>query len=215
LKLILYTFYFLRSCTLRGFFNTLKFIYQEKKHELIYEKKLGIKTAALKPQNSHKYYHYQGASYLILEKIIQQIYPHTHLFDFIDIGCGRGRVLFVAEQAGYKKMYGIELDNELVVSAKENLKTYSKKNSNAMINIINQNALDYHYGNKPSVYFFFNPFNEEIMNLVLNKIIAATNSETWFVYVNPLFRKPFEEQKLELVKEIKTKKYLEAVIYKK
>jgi len=132
----------------------------------------------------------------------------------MDIGCGKGRPVFVAESFGYENLTGIDLDKELISIANSNLKSYSLKRKTSNIDFIHTNALEYKYENKPTVYFLFNPFNEEILKKVLGKVISSTSSEAWFVYMNPKYKTAFTKEKFEVVKELKTKRYLEAIIYK-
>jgi SAM-dependent methyltransferase len=210
LKIFIYLYYFLRSASLRGLYNTIKII----RSELEYEKQFGIKTAKLQKSESDEFFHYQGASYLVLFKIFDEIKKDTTNFEFIDIGCGKGRAVFVAEYAGYNQLKGIELRKELVEEAMKNLGLYKFKRPESTIEFICENALEYSYQDIPTVYFFFNPFNEDVMDKVLSRILASSKSETWFVYMNPLFREPFEKRKIQEVKRIKTKWYIEAVVYR-
>ena len=210
MKIFIYTWYFLRSVSLRGFFNTARLLAAEGR----YEKKFGIKTAAIKQSDSKEFFHYQGAGYLALLRILKDVFKDTGGFDFMDIGCGKGRAVFVAEYCGYNNLTGIELDAGLLVDAEANLKTYPFKRAGSVIQFIHANALEYSYSDRPMVYFFFNPFNEDIMRQVLHRIMAATGNETWFVYMNPLYQKPFAENSIKPVKEFKTGRYLEAIVYK-
>ncbi|MDX2172741.1 MAG: class I SAM-dependent methyltransferase [Bacteroidota bacterium] len=178
-----------------------------------YERQFGINTAQIKQSNSPKFYHYQGASYLVLLKILPQIFKHTQAFTFFDIGCGKGRAAFVAESCGYKKLMGIDLDEELILNANENLKIY-KKREESKIDFYKSNALTFDYKNEPTVYFMFNPFNNDILKEVLDRILNATTSETYFIYMNPKHAGVFDDYHFELVNTIKTKRYTEAVIYK-
>lgn len=210
MKFFIYIFYFFRSLFLRGGLNTLKLIFEESKNESLY----GIKTSSLKKSNSTDYFHYQGAGYLILFRIFEKIYKKTHNYTFVDIGCGMGRPCFVAESYGYKNITGIDLDLELINEAKLNLTRRLLKNKTSKIDFIHVNATEYNYKNEPTVYFLFNPFNESVLKNVLAKIIDQTQSETWFVYMNPVYSKTFALEKFEIVLELKTKRYLEAIIYK-
>lgn len=195
---------------MRGFINAIKLIKAEGPNE----KKYGINTSSIKKSNSDEFFHYQGAGYLVLYRIFELVTPHTKLFDFVDIGCGKGRPAFVAESYGYEKLTGIELDKELAEAARENLKHYSLKRKSSTIEFITANALEYNYKNKPTVYFLFNPFNEEVLKKVLARITLSTNSETWFVYMNPKYKDAFTKDKFEVLHEIKTKRYLEAMVYR-
>ena len=210
MKILIYIYYFFRSVFLRGPFNTLRLLMAEAD----YEKKFGIKTARIKTSDSKEFFHYQGASYLVLLKLFKEISKPTQGFNFVDIGCGKGRAIFVAEYCGYIELIGIEMDEELIAQANSNLNLYKFKRKESSIVFIHSNALTYMYQNKPTVYFLFNPFNEEVMGKVLDKIISSTECETWFVYMNPLYKEAFKERKIEQVNEFKTGIYKEAIAYR-
>lgn len=210
MQIFLYLFYFIRSVILRGFFNTGRLLLAEKKNE----KYFGISTSAIKKSDSDEYFHYQGAGYLVLLRLYKDIFIQTGHIDFVDIGCGKGRAVFVAEYCGYNNLTGIELNPQLVRSAEKNLRVYPFKRPASQICFIHQNALEYEFENKPTVYFLFNPFNEKILDKVLEKITGATRSETWFIYMNPLYQGSFARNKIKKVKEYKTRFYTEAVLYR-
>lgn len=210
MKILIYLYYFLRSVLLRGPVASWLLMRDEFK----YEKVFGIRTAAIKKSNSTEFFHYQGAGYRILFRLLKKMAPHTKKYDFVDIGCGKGRVVFVAESEGYQHITGIELDEELIKEATNNLKQYLLKSKASEITFIHANALTYGYKDRATVYFLFNPFNEEILRRVLDRICQLTSSETWFVYMNPLYPKPFEEKQMEQIQKIKTGFYTEAVIYR-
>ena len=115
---------------------------------------------------------------------------------------------------GFENLTGIDLDRDLISNANENLKSYLFKRASSSIQFITINALEHNYVNQPTVYFLFNPFNEAVLNKTINKILSSTSSETWFVYMNPMYKNSFGNEKIEVVCELRTKKYLEAIIYK-
>ena len=210
MKIIIYFYYFLRSVFLRGLVNTFKLL----KAEMDFEEKFGIKTSAIKRSESKEFFTYQGASYQVLLRIFSEISETTKGFDFVDIGCGKGRAVFVAEYCGYNQLTGIELDEELINDAINNAQLYKFKRKESNINFIHANALEYEYKNKPTIYFLFNPFNEDVMKKVLERICSLSTSETWFVYMNPLYPLPFGEKGIPCIQEIKTRFYKEAFIFR-
>lgn len=210
MNFLLYIVYFFRSAYLRGLLNTFRLL----KAEISYERRFGIKTSMIKKSDSAEFFHYQGASYRVLMQLFKTQDARTKNFHFVDIGSGKGRAVFVAEYCGYNQLTGIELGPELIEDARQNTNRYLLKRKESSIEFILANTLDYNFADRPTVYFLFNPFNAEILMRVLEKIKASTTSETWFVYMNPLFRKVFDKQGVPLVQELKTKRYLEAVIYK-
>lgn len=203
--------YFVRSVWLRGPLNTLDFLMKE----LIYERRFGIKTNKMKLSNSSEFYHYQGASYKVLLKLFKDLVTDTRNFAFMDIGCGKGRALLVAEFCGYKQLTGIDLDEELVNAATENLKLYKFKRPDSEVRFICQNALSFDYPNEATVYFLFNPFNETVLKGVLERICSMNRKEVIFVYMNPLFPKPFSDLEIVQTKTYKSWRYTEAMVFRR
>ena len=210
MKLVLLLYYFFRSIVLRGLINTIKLL----RAENYYEKQFAIETAQFKKSNSTQFYHYQGASYLVLLKILPQVFKQTQNFTFFDIGCGKGRAMFVAASCGYKKLIGIDLDRELILAATKNSTTYFQKNNTSEFTFLVSNALEFEYKNEATVYFMFNPFNEDVLKNVIQKINQFTSSETYFVYMNPKHKNVFNAKQFQLIKTFKTQWYLEALVYK-
>lgn len=221
MKLFQYIYYFFRSVFYRGLVNTIKLLTYEKK----YEKLLKIDTLTIEnldhltlaSVNSKENHHYQGASYFILFKIFHSLPNDFKNKAFIDYGCGKGRALFVAEQCGFKRLIGVDIAKELIFDAEKNLINYQKQNSNSDIKFVFEDATKYEIPNDACVFYFFNPFGPKILQSVLSNIkksVDQTPRKILCIYLNPLFREEFEKLNFQLVEEIKTSRYLEAVIYK-
>lgn len=210
MKYFINLYYIARSLILRGPLTSLRLLNAERRHE----KQFNIQTAEFIKSSSSQYFHYQGASYRVLFRLFEALDPTAKEFHFIDIGSGKGRAVFVAEYCGFTILTGIELNKNLVKSAEQNLTTFSLKREDSQINFLSINALDFDYKNEPAVYFLFNPFNAGVLKRVLEKIKASTVSETWFVYMNPLYASVFVEAGIRQEKVIKSGFYTEAIIYK-
>ena len=210
MKIIIYLYYFFRSALLRGLFATIKLVWLE----AVYEKKFGIKTAAIKKSESKEFYHYQGASYLVLFRLFSEISKDKSNFEFVDIGAGKGRVVYVAEYFGFNNLTGIELDQTLINEAENNIGLYVHKRKESQITFVYANALDYKYKNTPTIYFLFNPFSKDVLEKVLDRILSLSSRETWFIYMNPLYPQAFDRVEIECVKAFKTRFYTEALVFK-
>jgi predicted RNA methylase len=210
LKNLLLAWYLLRSVALRGPLNSLRLLLAERR----YERLLGISTAAVKASRSADNYHYQGAPYLPLVRIIGDVHRETAAFHFIDLGCGRGRALVAAAHAGYRRITGIELDVELLETARLNVGQFLDKNGGEgqEIHLVHSDVTLFDYPDEPAVYFLFNPFSEKVLDAVLEKILSSTRQECWFVYMNPRHRRVFEKHGLVLHKKYRTFIYTEAVV---
>ena len=209
LKFLLAIFYFLRSVILRGLVNTLRLGVLEVKHE----RKFGIRTADIRPSSDPRYYHYQGAAYHVSLRIFRDLAPGREHFHFIDIGCGKGRALIVAEHCGFRRLTGIELFPELLQEAARNVENFPMRRDASVITLLQANALDFEYPDEPAVYFLFNPFNGEVLRQVLLRIVQSTRAETYFVYMNPKFATVFAELGIKKQRVYKTRFYTEAIVF--
>lgn len=111
---------------------------------------------------------------------------------FVDIGSGKGRVLMIASKYGFKKVKGIEFSEFLSAIAKDNIEKFQAENNfNTDFEIINIDAAKYKIGYDENVFFMYNPFDEFIMEKVLNNImfsIEKNKREVLIIYVNPIHR---------------------------
>lgn len=107
---------------------------------------------------------------------------------FVDIGCGKGRALILAHEAGFSKLIGVEFSGSLCRIARQNLDHLKIEAS-----IYRQDAANFALPKEPLVLFFYNPFGERIMRQVLSHL---GDSRRIVVYVNPLHRNAFGKLKL-------------------
>lgn len=220
MKVFQYIYYFFRSLYYRGFVNTFKLLSYEGK----YEKLLGINTHSivnldkltLASENTDQNHHYQGASYFILFSIFNELPKEIKDFPLIDYGCGKGRALFVAEQCGFTNLIGVDIAKELIDDANENKAIYKKKNLESNINFLFEDATKYNIPDNAYVFYFFNPFGEEIMQLVINNIkesVKLNPRKIYCIYLNPKYKAVFEKNGFEVFYTKKNKRYLEGIIY--
>ena len=220
MKVFQYIYYFFRSLYYRGFVNTFKLLSYEGK----YEKQLGINTHSivnlqdltLDGELSHQNHHYQGASYFILFSIFNRLPEETKQFTLIDYGCGKGRALFVAEQCGFTNLIGVDIAKELIDDANENKLIYHKKNKKSELTFLFSDATKYQIPNTATVFYFFNPFGEDIMQQVINNIKRSVKQhprKIYCIYLNPKYQTVFEKNDFKVFYTEKNKRYLEGVIY--
>lgn len=185
-------------------------------YEKHYEAEFGIQTSSIKKSSDKDNFHYQGASYMALLKVLNELPPELKNKGFVDFGSGKGRALFCAEYMGFNYLTGVELDNDLVLASNNNLATFTKKRKESTVEFINCNALNYVIDKDASTFYFFNPFSEKIMQKVIENIIqfaTREKKEVYIVYLNPVYRKLWTDNQFKEYKIIKTNNYTEAVIY--
>jgi SAM-dependent methyltransferase len=144
---------------------------------------------------------YQGSRVLPLRNLFKELkIPSDKVF--VDIGCGKGRVLIIAATFGFKDIKGIEFSPKLCALAEKNILKYrTKTKSNTHFEIINTDAALYHFNDDEDVLFLFNPFDEYILKKVMRNLadsIKRNARKVLIIYGNP-FHRTIIEQHLNIV----------------
>ncbi|UYY58210.1 hypothetical protein [Sphingomonas sp. S2-65] len=113
--------------------------------------------------------------------------PGEH--DFIDYGAGKGRVLMMAMEMGFRSVTGIELSQRLCDVAEANLARFSAQNPGLKpARIIAANAATHQPAGTSIVAYFYNPFDASVMEQVrtcLEQAVDTGNARVTVIYVNP------------------------------
>ncbi len=105
---------------------------------------------------------------------------------FIDLGCGKGRVLLLSARHNFKKRIGVELSENVAQICRSNLKS-----KNVEHEIIVDSMLSVHWEDHIScedqiLIYAYNPTSVEILSKTIAKIIAKVkNGKLLFIYTNP------------------------------
>jgi len=109
---------------------------------------------------------------------------------FVDLGSGKGRVLLIAAQLGFKRIVGVEFSGELCEIARENVKAFSRRTQlAARIDIVRSDVANYLIESEQSVFFMYNPFDEVVMARVLTNLrssITRFPRRIWLIYGKPV-----------------------------
>jgi len=128
--------------------------------------------------------HYAPSYYTPLKKIFSLI-PNKSKLNFVDIGCGKGKVLLIASNFDFKKISGIDIDQKLLKICRKNISIYQKaKKTKIKITVKKINADSYNTDDD-NVFYFFNPFSYIILNKILKKIKRNGKKETYIIYCAP------------------------------
>ena len=85
-------------------------------------------------------------------------------YTFIDIGCGKGRALLLASEAGFREVVGVELNPSLVAVAQANVDLWvAAGKPRCPIRIVQGDAAEFAWPAGPCVVFLFNPFGAPLM----------------------------------------------------
>lgn len=89
--------------------------------------------------------------------------------NFIDIGCGKGGVLRYAVKYDFGRVAGLEIEDNFYEIAVNNFRKLKMEN----IELFHDNAITFSHYDEFNVYFFFNPFDKDIYQLVLDNIFES------------------------------------------
>lgn len=133
----------------------------------------------------------------------------------VDIGCGKGGMLFFFHECGFGKTDGIEYSSELCRIAKSNM---SKLNIEAKI--VQADAAEYEQYDDYTYFYMYNPFGKDIMKRVVQNIENSRIRKprtVKIIYSNPKYGDLFKHMGYKLVKAVKTSIFFPEIvaIYKK
>jgi SAM-dependent methyltransferase len=136
-------------------------------------------------------------------------------YAFVDIGCGKGRVMLLASEYAFREVIGIELNPQLASTARRNLHRWMRRKRWVplvsrfwrpgilrpgkpipRVRILEGDALSTPLPDGPVLLFFFNSFEEEMVRLWLDSLVeaAATRSAPIdVIYLHPEHHKLFLE----------------------
>jgi len=157
----------------------------EKLRDRVCEYQSNISTRGVVPVTGSDAYHYATMSYAALQAILSRLSLRASDV-FIDIGCGKGRVVCCAARFNIHEVIGIEANQSLYEIARANAASIHSRR--CPITIINAQAQDVDY-HKGTIFYLFNPFGASTLSQVLTKIQSSLNTNLrplTIVYANPV-----------------------------
>ena len=171
-----------------GFIPTVIISY----YELIYEFKLRSNTAhwvnsedldfgeQLKEHSEP----YGPSAYYSLHKGFNAIKDEIKDMSLVDFGCGLGRTLIFASLYPFRKVIGVEASENLCEGAKQNIKGFCDRTKldSFKWDIVNEDARKYAIPADSAVFYFYDPFDETIMEPVIKNIVSSAKQHPRILY---------------------------------
>jgi SAM-dependent methyltransferase len=89
-------------------------------------------------------------------------------YTFIDVGSGKGRMLFVAAEHPFRRVMGVEFSDDLHEQALANIGTYKYGRQRCReIASVHADAAAFEFPDEKLVIYMFNPFGPEVMRAML------------------------------------------------
>jgi SAM-dependent methyltransferase len=105
-------------------------------------------------------------------------------YTFIDIGSGKGRMLFVAAELPFRKVLGVEFATDLHEQALVNIKQYNhRKQRCSHLESANADAAQFEFPSGNLVIYLFNPFGPDVMERMLSNLDRSLEKDPRHVVI--------------------------------
>jgi SAM-dependent methyltransferase len=101
-----------------------------------------------------------------------EVIPHER--SFVDLGCGKGRVLLVAAQRPFRSVIGVELSPELSTIARHNLERFPARFRKCQeLRVENADATSFDFPDTDLLIHLYHPFEPDITGRALQRLHAS------------------------------------------
>ena len=142
-------------------------------------------------RNTAEYHGYSMTDAGDMKRMLQSVPIDPAEVAFLDVGCGKGMCMKCAVESGYKKVAGLDLDQDLLKIARRNMEILKLDAECICANAVEfANYADY------DVFYFYNPFGRSVFEKTVEKIVesqAQRNRDIWVLYYYPAFSQVFED----------------------
>lgn len=176
--------------------------------------KLGIETRivlekkdfGLDPSKFLSSNRYEGTAYYTLKTVFSSAHYPIQGKSLLDIGSGKGRVLFYSLNQGAQKVMGIEHSPKLVEFFHANEKTFLSKTRRKLgTRQMFEGSFQDYLGPLDFDYIFLsNPFNEELFQVFLDWLLERLQKDSKIIYYSPQHGSLLLKRGAVLEKEIRT-----------
>lgn len=121
--------------------------------------------------------------------------PHNE-WTLVDLGSGKGRVVLVAAERGFRRVIGVEFAQELHEIAEKNIEHYRGARSATSVRLLCLDAAEFGIPSGKVAFFLFSPFGPDVLKEVLDNIERswfADPREMCIVYVTDPLTHPIPE----------------------
>lgn len=150
-------------------------------------------------KSAGKYHGYSKTDEKHLREIFRSL-DFSRCRRLLDVGCGKGVVLKEAARFPFERIAGIELQKKLAETAERNFRILGLADR---ISCLQADAEEFDGYGDYDVFFFFNPFSEEIFTKVIDRILKSAKDDgpVTFIYHNPQYLDTLEERVKRFVRD--------------
>ena len=135
---------------------------------------------------------YEAISGAALKLLIAALNLKPHQFCFVDLGCGKGRPLYIASLFPFKKVIGVELSQQLYQIAHRNVEAVLSSSSPVCrdVTVHHADAGTFKLPDSDIVIYMFNPFPGQVLQQALANVsqLLDAGREVIVIYHNPRYK---------------------------
>ncbi len=96
---------------------------------------------------------------------------------FVDLGCGKGRVLLVAAEYPFRRVIGVDISSELSTIARRNVERFRGASQRcAEVDVVTTDVTAYEFPDGDLLIHLYHPFEPEVTETVLHRLQIALDS---------------------------------------
>lgn len=114
---------------------------------------------------------YEPSPAELVEEVLTGLRVRFSDYVFVDYGAGKGRVVMMASQFPFARILGVEFSPELHEIAQRNIET--RLSGDSRVTLVRMDVLDFEPPDEPLVCYFYNPFDEFVLEEVLERLMTS------------------------------------------
>ena len=119
---------------------------------------------------------YEATKEVDFESALALLPSDLSRFTFVDLGCGKGRVLLMASLRPFAEIIGVEFSPKLAALAEKNITAYRPHSICTAIRVICTDVRQFTFPEVPLVVYMYNPFEGELLNSVIGRLEQSLES---------------------------------------
>lgn len=139
---------------------------------------------------------YEASALPKLRRVLRHLGIDFSQYVFIDMGSGKGLVVFEAARHPFAEVIGVEISRRLHETAAGNLERVRRHLClRAPVTLLHMNALDHDCAAPRQVVYLYNPFDEVILRELMRALetrLQRGAKDILIAYVNPLHKDMLE-----------------------
>jgi SAM-dependent methyltransferase len=132
--------------------------------------------------------HYEPTPVADIDRLLDAVTLDPARSTLVDIGSGLGRVVLHAAKRPYRQIVGVEISPALHEIAKDNRAAYLGPLLCRDIRLVRGDAATFTFPRGDLVVYLYNPFSEEVLAPLLERLSADRRRDVVLIYHTPVAR---------------------------